>query len=543
MIAALATMTLAHLLALNRIAKGTAAPDAPRTRIERWAYVEGGETGTQTLVMDGDDFREDTVLGPFHRAQGELAGRFWDQNANGLIRFETGVHERDRMNAYALAHALAPGSGVKFIGEVSAPIHAFEVAIAPAHGRIERAYYDPATYLLVRDERESEGRTFVRTYDDFRTTAGVREAWHVHESNGLPKDDRDWRMQSLSIGGRVRSTQVAIPASQSPVVLTGPRVTLPATIDGDRIVVTAQLGAHKINLLLDSGASGILLNRAVADAAGVQSLGETTQVTAGQYSASDALVPKLDLGVAAMQHFAAETAPYADRSYGDVPIAGLLGYDFIAGTVLHIDYYRGVVEAVSPAAFSPPAGAIALPLRLDDGVPIISVKIGASQGETFVVDTGADRSMIFSSFAISHPSEVKDQGLGEEMTSSLPFISDINGVGGTVQVRPVQVSALQIGTIRLPAWLFEVSQDAPSFEGDDYDGLIGQDVLRNFDVYFDYGRAMLYLLPNDRYRQRWGSSLPYQISSMSPAPRAALWWWREPPRSLRAPLERAQAPG
>jgi hypothetical protein len=90
------------------------------------------------------------------------------------------------------------------------------------------------------------------------------------------------------------------------------------------------------------------------------------------------------------------------------------------------------------------------------------------------------------------------------MSSSFPFIGNILGVGGKVEVRPVQVSSLGIGSITLPDWLFEVSHNAPSFEAEDYDGLIGQDVLRNFDVYFDYSRSMMYLVPNDRYRQRWG---------------------------------------
>ena len=143
---------------------------------------------------------------------------------------------------------------------------------------------------------------------------------------------------------------------------------------------------------------------------------------------------------------------------------------------------------------------------MDDGVPIVEVRIGEATAKNFVVDTGADRSMIFSGFAAAHPHDVSDQGLGEEMTAaSPPFVDNISGVGGKVQVRPVQVSALSIGTIRLPDWLFEVSQNAPSFEGDDYDGLIGQDVLRNFDVYLDYAHQVLYSAPNERYRQRWDS--------------------------------------
>jgi hypothetical protein len=55
-----------------------------------------------------------------------------------------------------------------------------------------------------------------------------------------------------------------------------------------------------------------------------------------------------------------------------------------------------------------------------------------------------------------------------------------------------------------PQWLFEVTQNDASFELEDYDGLIGQDFLRNFDVYLDYPHSKVYLVPNDRFRARWG---------------------------------------
>jgi hypothetical protein len=275
-------------------------------------------------------------------------------------------------------------------------------------------------------------------------------------------------------------------------------------LSGDRVIVTVQLGMHKVNLQLDSGASQILLNRAVADATGVKSYGQKTEVTAGQYLASDSLIPKIDFGVATMRNVAAMTAPYVEETYDGTPVAGLMGYDFIAGSVLHIDYLNGKVEAIAPSAFTPPAGAVALPIRLDDGVPVVEARIGKTTGDAFIVDTGADRSMIFSGFADAHPADVVDQGLGQAITASFPFIDNILGVGGKVEVRPVQVSSLGIGSITLPDWLFDVSRNAPSFEAEDYDGLIGQDVLRNFDVYFDYSRSIMYLVPNDRFHQRWG---------------------------------------
>jgi predicted aspartyl protease len=490
---------------LHALAVGTLQAAKTRTRLEVWTYADGPQTGTQTFAASGNDFREDTTLGPLHTARGQLAGKRWEQNASGLTRWLSAIHQRDDANDYALAHPLLPASDVRLLGQVDSPLHAYVVKVAPKNGRVEYAFFDAKTYLLVRDERAAWGRRLVRTYDDFRITSGLRMPWHIHESNGLPRDDRDWQLRSLAVGEPLDRSALAIPPSHDPVSLNGTRVTLPATISGDRIVLTARIGAHKVNFLMDSGSSGVLLNRDVADATGVQSFGQKTEVTAGQYLASDALIPQIDFGVAHMENVAAETAPYAEETYGEVPIAGLLGYDFIAGAVIHVDYVHGAVEAVAPDSFSPPAGAIALPIRLDDGVPVIDARIGSAVGKNFIVDTGADRSMLFSSFAQAHPADVADQGLGDEMTASFPFTTHINGVGGKVQVRPVQVSSLALGSLNLPNWLFYVSQDAASFEGDDYDGLIGQDVLRNFDLYFDYARAMMYLVPNDRYRQRWGA--------------------------------------
>lgn len=499
------SITLKRLFALHRAAVGAAPSAEPKTRTETWAYKEGSLSGAQTLAASGKDFREDTTIGPFHSASGRRGTKMWEQNRNGLIRTIAGVHQRDVVNAHALTHALSPDSGVTLLGEVNMPARAFVVKADPKGGRIEYVFYDAASYLVIRDESVVEGRRVVYTYDDFRETDGVKEAWHVHKSNGLPNDDNDWQLQSLNAGKPIEPFRLDIPASLNPVSLTADRVLLPAKIGGDRIILTVQLGSHKVNLQLDSGASGILLNRAVADATGVQSFGKKTEITAGKYSASDALIPKIDFGVGTMQNVAAETAPYAEMSYDSTPVAGLIGYDFIATSVLHIDYYNGTVEAIAPNRFVPPAGAVRLPIRLDDGVPVVTARIGSAAGNSFIVDTGADRSMIFSGFAREHPLDIADQGMGDTMRASFPFGSKISGVGGKVNVRPVQVQTLDIGSITFPKWLFDVSQDAASFEGDDYDGLIGQDVLRNFDVYLDYPHEMIYLVPNDRYKQRWGS--------------------------------------
>ncbi len=248
-----------------------------------------------------------------------------------------------------------------------------------------------------------------------------------------------------------------------------------------------------------------LLDQSVVEALKLETFGRSTEATAGTYTASRAILPKLTLGAVELNDVEIMAAPYVDWSDAKTPVAGLFGFDFLAGCVVAIDYEGGTVDAIDPNTFTPPAGAVALPIRLDDGVPAIAARIGAATGSSFILDTGADRSMLFSDFVTAHPEETSDQGLGSAMLASFPFLEKMSGVGGRVTVRPVQVADFGLGSVTFPRWFFyATAAEARAFEGEDYDGLIGQDVLRNFVVYLDYRHRQIYLVPNERFRQRYG---------------------------------------
>ena len=65
------TMKLERIFARHKIALG--APHSVSK--ETWIYSKGELAGTRTLAIDGDDYREDMVLGPFHTAHGSYHGR------------------------------------------------------------------------------------------------------------------------------------------------------------------------------------------------------------------------------------------------------------------------------------------------------------------------------------------------------------------------------------------------------------------------------------------------------------------------------------
>ncbi len=269
-------------------------------------------------------------------------------------------------------------------------------------------------------------------------------------------------------------------------------------------MLTAHIKGRAVNLLLDSGASGILIDPGIVSALGIPTFGATTGTMAGNYSLAHAVVPEIDFGNVALRNVAVSAVPFT--SWGDehTPIAGLVGFDFLDAAVFKVDYVNGTVSVIDPATFAPPAGAYAQAIALDDRVPVINATVAHASGALFILDTGADRTTLYSAFVNDHGLSGADQGMGTQMRDAFPFETQFSGVGGRVAFRMLQLGPFEVAGVTFPTWLFSATYDAASFEGEDYDGLIGQDVLRYFDVYFDYAHQRVYFVPNARYTERFG---------------------------------------
>jgi hypothetical protein len=499
-----ASTTLDAVLAHHRSAAGRLPATKVYTRQERWSLSRGALSGTLDAVSDGSNEREDETLGPSTVARGTFQGRSWRMNANGQVAFGAGIHRQSEVNAAAVRALAHPG--VTLLGQVTDPFEAYVVKVDPPEGRLEYRFYDKTTYLIDRVETVEDGRRITTVNTDYRTTDGLTEPWHVRVTDGFASNDEDRVLQTLQIGGSVAAALVAVPTSAPPLFAPPPTPThVPVEIDSDQIIVRATMGKHKVDFVLDSGSSDISIDKNVVEALGIKEYGRYTSQTAGTYAASDVILPKVSIGSLVLENVHATSLPFFEFTDKGTPVAGLLGYDFIRNAVWHVDYVDGTLEVIDPQTFTPPPGAQAFDVTFDDFTPMLTVSIGGAVGPTFIVDTGASRSTLFSRFSDAHPREVADRGLGEKFEAAFPFISHFSGVGGLVEYRPVQAGPLVLGPWTFPKWLFFVTQNAPAFEFEDYDGLIGQDLLRNFDLYLDYPHAKLYLIPNDRFRQRWPS--------------------------------------
>ena len=529
------SVQLSDVLALAHKADGTVKP--PASRVEHGLDSAWGMKGSYSLLDSGDDYRYSYDLSKLRWDGGQTGGQGWQRDENGQV---TLLHDTSASDfAPAAGYLGYPASELKLLGESADGAYVVQVDHPYSHRRW--LFFDKKTGLLVRQEvgYPDARRTF--TYSDFRKTDGCVDAWHVHATTGVTQNDYDLVTTSIRYGAAVGTGALAIPSSDYSLVQfpSGSNVVaLPSrmvsksgstkyyTVDnpnkdidmpGDmssvysvqtradpHILVQLTIQGKGYDFYLDSGASGVFIDSSLAAKLGLETFGPSEQNQFGQWVKGYALLPEVSVGGITVKNLIAATLPGWDASQPGVDIVGLVGYDFIANAVLAIDYEKGTVTATNPLTFEPPADGVALPIALDDGVPYITVQIGQTQADRFVVDTGSPNCFLAAGFAKAHPEDIKDQGVGGGVDRIwLPYYG-FSGVGGDVSVRATEVKTLAISGVSLSEWIMfqDINDDGSDLW---YDGLIGADFLKYFTVYLDYPQNEIFLVPNALGRAKAGA--------------------------------------
>ncbi len=465
---------------------GAAAQDALSSKgeIEQWGVSMEGLSGSQAIVRRGKDFTSVTRLGPFTTARGRIGARDWHQDENGITVVDQVPTDRLVTRSFE---------------RVSEPVEAYAVLETFASGRERRSYYDPKTYVLERRERWAGGHYSYGAWDDFRLdSTGRLVAWHYH---GEDADGNafDYRMRSERVGVNVEDTALAIPRNRRAVVQFPPttRVArLPATFEQHRIHMRVVIARHTMDFLLDSGASGIVISNDVARRLRLDSYGSGRAAAAGTYASSRVIAPLMEVGALRLHDAVLRTAPIGERVGGDERVAGLLGFDFIATTVLRIDYVHETVDAYEPSAFTARSSATTLDVRLGDQIPSTTVQVDDASADHFLLDTGAATSLLlFSRFARAHPADIADDGVGAALAQTGIGLAAY-GVGGRVATRPVHVKRVTVAGVAFDDRLVYVADSPHALGFDLADGVVGAQILARLGtIVLDYGNSRILIEP------------------------------------------------
>lgn len=454
--------------------------DRHATIIEDWRLFQDATVGSYRVNRLGRDERETTQLGPLTYERGILRGVRWEQNRNGIVYTFPGVHEaRDAVSERALRD---PGDerDVRLLGE--APwLGAYVVEVNPPQGRHEWLFIDKRNGDVVRRERIERRRRYTTTYDDYKPVDGVPEPSRVRTVDSLG-NEREQILVSRSLDDTPDQRDIDMPVNRRLVEFperSGP-VRLPVRIVNGLAVVRVIVGRTGYDFLLDSGAAGIVVDPSVVEQQNLERYGQRVGATIGAFPESTTIVPQMTLGGLRMRNVVARVVSVPFHPDERTRLAGMLGFDFFADAVVHVDLARGVFEASASDRFRAPADTASVPLGLDDKTPTVHLRAGNGVARA-VLDTGANRSVFQTSFA-DHAE------FGAERSAT---VLRVRGMGGFANAETTRVPLLEFAGIGTRDATVDVT--GADLGSEDVDGIIGTDLLHTYELWFDYHANAVYV--------------------------------------------------
>lgn len=263
------------------------------------------------------------------------------------------------------------------------------------------------------------------------------------------------------------------------------------------LVPTHVNGRGPFEFILDTGAGTSLLTPRLADRLGIVASGAREgRGAAGRAQVAMARVESLAIGEARSGGMPVGITAEVDRIGAAVghPIEGDIGYDFLRGFRLTLDYRRRVVRLAhggAPSSFEV-AGAVGaahaeVPFRLAaPAKPLVLVPafVNGRGPHTFVLDTGASATVL-------------SPGLAAALKIDTVAAEPMTGAGGMLQTTLGRVSSLTVGGAALEDVAVMVADflaDLGSVVGTPLDGILGYNFLRHFRVTLDYPVSTLWLM-------------------------------------------------
>ena len=186
-------------------------------------------------------------------------------------------------------------------------------------------------------------------------------------------------------------------------------------------------------------------------------------------------------------------------AYGE-KVDGIIGYSFLSRYIVMINYDSLRIFVYNKGRIKYPRGGFLLKPALVN-IPVFSALIKDEKELTprFYFDTGAGMCLLLSSDFVSDSIFINPKRKF--------YSTQAEGLGGKAPMRQGVIKQVKIGPYKfkkVPTYIFDDEYNVTSYPY--LGGLIGNDLLRRFNLIINYERRDLYLTPNSHFKDAFDYS-------------------------------------
>ena len=179
--------------------------------------------------------------------------------------------------------------------------------------------------------------------------------------------------------------------------------------------------------------------------------------------------------------------------YG-IKIDGIIGYSFLSRYIVKLDYDSLKMEVFSQGEYKYRRGGFTIkPIMASIPIQTLKFKDSRKFQNKFYFDTGAGLCFLLSDEYIRDSSVMSKN-------KPAPLVTQAEGLGGKMEMKLTTVKEIQVGPYRfknVPTYIFDDKFNVTSYPF--LGGLIGNDILRRFNVTLNYQKREINLFPNGHY--------------------------------------------
>jgi hypothetical protein len=269
---------------------------------------------------------------------------------------------------------------------------------------------------------------------------------------------------------------------------------------GGVILLKGQLGSFpdSLNFILDTGSGGISLDsttvenlklkpvpsdKLIRGIAGIKKVGFLYNQTLR--------LPNLTID---SLNFHVNDYSILTNVYGE-HIDGIIGYAVLSRYIIKLNYDSSYVEFWTKGSLKYPRGGFLLkPIITTLPIQTVRVKDERNINARFLYDIGAGMNMILST------DFVEDSAFLSKKRKL--YTKQAQGLGGKIDMAMTVIKEIKLGPYRfknVPVYVFDDVYNATSYPY--LGGLIGNDLLRRFNVIMNYEKRDIHLMPNSHYKE------------------------------------------